>query len=70
MSTQTPSYVTNITDPEVLKQTLRTHVEAVAGRYKDDWAYLDVINERKFMMRLRSVKFEEKLTSLLYKTLC
>ncbi|KAG7529478.1 hypothetical protein FFLO_05620 [Filobasidium floriforme] len=45
---QTPSYVTNITDPEVLKQTLRTHVEAVAGRYKDDWAYLDVINEPLF----------------------
>jgi len=40
--------VTNITDPEELKQVLRTHVEAVAGRYKNDWAYLDVINEREF----------------------
>jgi GH35 family endo-1,4-beta-xylanase len=60
MSTQTPSYVTNITDPEVLKQTLRTHVEAVAGRYKDDWAYLDVINERKLMVYLRNGQNREK----------
>jgi endo-1,4-beta-xylanase len=59
-STQTPAYVTNITDPEVLKQTLRTHVEAVAGRYKDDWAYLDVINERKSMVHLPNWKVRGK----------
>lgn len=39
--------MTNISDPEELKQALREHVEAVAGRYKNDWAYLDVINERE-----------------------
>jgi GH35 family endo-1,4-beta-xylanase len=44
--------VTDITDPEALKQALRTHVEAVAGRYKDDWAYLDVINERELSLHL------------------
>jgi GH35 family endo-1,4-beta-xylanase len=46
-SSQTPFYVNSITNPEQLKAVYRAHVEAVAGRYKDDWVYLDVINERE-----------------------
>ncbi|WVQ97820.1 hypothetical protein IAU59_004935 [Kwoniella sp. CBS 9459] len=42
---QTPSYVTNITDPDELKSVLREHIDAVLGRYKDDLYAMDIINE-------------------------
>ncbi|GHJ87960.1 hypothetical protein NliqN6_4362 [Naganishia liquefaciens] len=41
----TPSYVTNITDPTRLKQVLKTHIEVVLGRYKNDLEYFDIVNE-------------------------
>ena len=47
--TQTPSWVTSITDPTRLKQVLKNHIDAVIGRYKDDLAYFDIVNEREFM---------------------
>jgi hypothetical protein len=34
-----------MTDPEQLKAALRDHAMNVAVRYKNDWTYLDAINE-------------------------
>lgn len=45
---QTPEYVTNITDPEELKAVLKEHIDAVMGRYGDHFYAFDVINERKY----------------------
>jgi GH35 family endo-1,4-beta-xylanase len=36
-----------MTDPEQLKAALRDHAMNVAVRYKNDWTYLDAINERE-----------------------
>jgi GH35 family endo-1,4-beta-xylanase len=36
-----------MTDPEELKGALRDHAMNVAVRYKNDWTYLDAINERE-----------------------
>jgi GH35 family endo-1,4-beta-xylanase len=36
-----------MTDPEQLKSALRDHAMNVAVRYKNDWTYLDAINERE-----------------------
>ncbi|KAJ9095954.1 Endo-1,4-beta-xylanase [Naganishia friedmannii] len=42
---QTPAWVTSITDPKRLKEVLKNHIDAVIGRYKDDLAYFDIVNE-------------------------
>ncbi|ORX38166.1 xylanase [Kockovaella imperatae] len=42
---QTPGYVTNITDPDELKSVLKSHIDAVLGRYGNDLYAFDVINE-------------------------
>ncbi|KAJ9114911.1 Endo-1,4-beta-xylanase [Naganishia adeliensis] len=42
---QTPSWVTSITDPARLKQVLKNHIQGVLGRYKDDLEYFDIVNE-------------------------
>jgi len=42
---QTPTYVTNITDPTELKAVLKEHIDAVMGRYGDMLYGFDVINE-------------------------
>ncbi|WRT65284.1 uncharacterized protein IL334_002227 [Kwoniella shivajii] len=42
---QTPTYVTNITDPDELKTVLKEHIDAVLGRYKNDLYAMDIINE-------------------------
>jgi hypothetical protein len=36
-----------MTDPEQLKSALRDHAINVAVRHKNDWTYLDAINERE-----------------------
>lgn len=45
---QTPEYVTNITDPTELKAVLKEHIDAVMGRYGKYFYAFDVINEREF----------------------
>lgn len=42
---QTPTYVTNITDADELKQVLQEHINAVLGRYAGDLYAFDVVNE-------------------------
>ncbi|KAJ9098046.1 hypothetical protein QFC19_006481 [Naganishia cerealis] len=42
---QTPSWVTSITDPTRLKQVLKNHIQGVLGRYKNDLEYFDIVNE-------------------------
>ena len=37
-----------MTDPEQLKAALKDHAVNVAARYKNDWTYLDAVNERKY----------------------
>ena len=49
--TPSPTYVTNITDPDQLKATLKSHIDAVLGRYGNDLYAFDVINERESCFR-------------------
>lgn len=42
-----PTYVTNITDATQLKSVLKSHIDAVMGRYASDLYAFDVINERE-----------------------
>ena len=44
-NSQTPDYVTNLTDPTQLKAVLKEHVDAVLGRYGSRLYAFDVINE-------------------------
>jgi len=51
---QLPPWVQNITDAEDLKSVMKGHIDAVLGRYGDRLAHMDVVNERKSLVRLHS----------------
>lgn len=55
---QTPEYVTNITDPDELKAVLKEHIDAVMGRYGEHFYAFDVINERESRAQLSLVILE------------
>jgi GH35 family endo-1,4-beta-xylanase len=40
--------VQNITDPNDLKNVMKTHIDAVMGRYGSRLAHMDVVNEREW----------------------
>lgn len=42
---QLPGWASNISDPTRLSTVMKDHINAVAGRYKGDIAYWDVVNE-------------------------
>lgn len=46
--TDSPAWVTSITDPTKLKQVLREHINAVLGRYGKNMYAFDVVNEREW----------------------